>query len=159
MKKKLAIAALCMVLLFIWCNSMLPSGMSNSISEAVRAMLGRHTAEIPETIHQMLPDGILTIKHVRKFAHLLEFFSLGVLCALAFLENGKPVSRNLGWAMFVGLLAGVLDETIQLFNDRTSQVKDVWIDFLGFCIGVGLLCLVRAICRHYKLKKQKKGDA
>ena len=49
-----------------------------------------------------------------------------------------------------GMSAALLDETIQLFSEgRAGMVKDIWIDLGGFCLGVGLIWLLRR-----KKKKQ-----
>ena len=48
-----------------------------------------------------------------------------------------------------------LDETIQIFSNRGSQLQDVWLDFAGFSTGLFLVLLVRAIlCYRQKSKKQ-----
>lgn len=44
-----------------------------------------------------------------------------------------------------GLLIAFMDETIQLFSDRGSQVQDVWLDFAGVVTGVLLAVAVRRI--------------
>lgn len=89
--------------------------------------------------------GLTMTEHVlRKLAHLAEFALLG-LCLLGTVCAFTPhVLRNLTVPLFLGLLIPVLDETIQLFvAGRSSEVKDVLIDFSGVLIGIacGLVLL------------------
>ena len=47
-----------------------------------------------------------------------------------------------------------IDETIQIFTGRGSQLQDVWLDFAGFTTGLILVLAVRAIAR-----RKSKGEA
>ena len=77
---------------------------------------------------QVLP--FMTHHLLRKLAHFCEFAVLGCLLALAF----KKYSF---YALLVGLLCALSDETIQLFvPGRSGQVSDVWLDFGGIATGV-----------------------
>ena len=48
--------------------------------------------------------------------------------------------RHMSWPILGGLLTALTDETIQLFSPgRSSQVLDVWLDFMGVLAGL-LVC-------------------
>ena len=48
----------------------------------------------------------------------------------------RRILSHISWPLFFGLLAGVLDEGIQMFADgRGSDVRDVVIDFSGVVFG------------------------
>lgn len=42
-----------------------------------------------------------------------------------------------------------IDETIQIFSHRGSQLQDVWLDFSGFIVGTLLLLAAVAIRRAW----------
>jgi VanZ family protein len=105
---------------------------SGGLLETIKAML------------EFLPFvGKLTEHILRKLAHFTEFAALGFLLATdTFLFISNPV-KKMNIPAFAGLLVALTDETIQYFiPGRSSQVTDVWIDFLGVCFGIGLLLIV-----------------
>lgn len=86
------------------------------------------------------PDFINMI--IRKGAHFAEFLLLGVLIALAYKALGKRLSFYTSQIMFFCLAAGVTDEFIQSFiTGRSSDVRDIVIDFAGGLIGMGIIFL------------------
>ena len=94
-------------------------------------------------------DGIfpfLTVFLLRKLAHIGEFAILGILL-------GKSLGRTDARLLLVGLLCALTDETVQMFAvGRSSQVSDVWVDFLGILAAVLLLRLFQKL--RTKNKKQ-----
>ena len=79
----------------------------------------------------------LTEHLLRKLAHLSEFALLGFLLSQCFRVR---VTRPL----LAGLLCALCDETVQLFvPGRSGEVRDLWIDFAGVALGVGLVYLLR----------------
>lgn len=124
------------IVCFIWGNSVLSSQLSSALSMAV----GEFFASIFGT-----GDGVTTVGglSVRKMAHFTEFAALGAVASLLF----KRFLKNKGiYALGIalcGLFVALMDETIQIFSNRGSSVRDVWIDILGYTVG----CLtVAAIC-------------
>ncbi len=90
---------------------------------------------------------------VRKLAHFSEFALLGV--EISYLKKRVNRLADVSWAyvLLIGLLVAVTDESLQLLSDRTSSVKDVWLDFFGFTFGLLFLIVIFAI-----IKKKIKGD-
>lgn len=41
------------------------------------------------------------------------------------------------------ILEPVIDETIQIFSNRGSQVQDVLLDFAGVCAGMAVTLIIR----------------
>ena len=124
---------ICTVLLilnlcFIWGNSLLPGELSGALSDWVKSIL-----------EALLPgDGVSTPGGglLRKLAHFTEFAGLGIWLLWLFSMLGK---RRV-FALFCGMLAACLDETIQLFvPDRGPSLKDVGIDTCGVLTGMILL--------------------
>jgi VanZ family protein len=102
----------------------------------------------------------LTEHILRKLAHFTEFACLGFLLGadtLLFVKNGSDkIKHKIYLPAFGGLLAAQVDETIQLFvPGRSSQVKDVWIDFSGVVIGVIAVFVIYAVMRKIRKEKQR----
>ncbi len=73
---------------------------------------------------------------VRKAAHVIEYFTLGILFYLAFRTLNVSVINQGIYALFLLLLCAVLDEYFQSFVSRTSSVSDVLLDFSGGLVGI-----------------------
>lgn len=72
---------------------------------------------------------------VRKTAHFLEYFILGLIIYLVL--DIKSIKHSLLWAIIISILCASLDEIHQLFvTGRTSQVFDVFIDTIGASIAI-----------------------
>ena len=57
------------------------------------------------------------------------------------------------YVLFAGLLAAVIDETIQLFVEgRAGMIVDVWIDLGGVVFGSLLMLGFYALYRRKKIK-------
>lgn len=125
---------------FIWINSVLPGSASSRLSGYVEKIF-----------NIFFGDGFpLSEAIIRKLAHCFEFAVLGIILSLLFYEK---LSARLPLTGFLGLAAAVCDETIQLFsNGRSSQIKDVWIDFFGFAAGTLLIFI------FYAFDKETKGN-
>ena len=54
---------------------------------------------------------------------------------LSFLWDGRPLP-----VAVTGLVAAFLDETIQIFSGRGSDIRDVWIDLIGIALGMVIGC-------------------
>ena len=119
----------CMLLIFIWGNSMLPGELSRAFSDWVKDIL------FPD---RLASEGGQGSGLLRKIAHFTEFTALGVLLSWLFgmLKKGKlcPVL----W----GVAAACVDETIQFFvPGRSPGLKDVVIDSAGVLTGLVLLLI------------------
>lgn len=119
-----------LMLLFIWSNSLLGSERSNALSGWVERWLKPLVD----------PQGNITDKAfdygVRKIAHILEYALLGALMVFG---TAQMKHRSVWQLLLVVMLAAVIDETIQFYTGRTSQLQDVWIDVCGACIGMLLV--------------------
>ena len=129
-------------LLLMFCQSLLPAAVS-AIQSGWVLELFRRFLPLPLTMHM-----------VRKGAHLLEFFVLGVLTAGICRRN---CGQRLIWflaAAAAGMAAGLCDETLQLFAEgRSGNLADVWLDCLGALCGGGVACLTAGRSR----KKAEQG--
>ncbi len=110
---------------FIFFNSLQDADTSNLMSGGLLEVL-----HLPETLQYS----------VRKLAHFSFFMLLGVLVSGAFCTDKKVLIPQV---LLCVLLCACMDETLQLFSaGRSSELKDVWIDFSGAAIGTILSALI-----------------
>ena len=122
---------LCLNLALIWGNSLVSGADSGALSGGVLAFLGRLLPVLmTETGHTLL----------RKAAHFSEFALLGLLYGSRHaLVRGNVPFHLMGF----GLAVACIDETIQVFTPgRASNLIDVWIDTLGFALGLVVIHLL-----------------
>ena len=130
------VAAVAMML-FIWCNSLVPGtqsgGLSLGVVDALRSALDALG----------IPSAWVTNFVVRKAAHFTEYAVLGVLFARAFDLRRGARARTIAVVCLVLVLVPVLDETIQLFvPGRSGQLSDVLLDCCGAATGAFLTCKI-----------------
>ena len=97
---------------------------------------------------------------LRKTAHFIEFFALGVLLCLLF-------TRFLHSEMIAGLLSfvaavlyAVADECHQYFiPGRSASLKDILLDGAGAFCGILLTLLIRITIHYVWKRRQNKRDA
>ena len=144
--KLLLIILLILCVAFIWINSFMPGDISGDISGRIEKILRFIFNDSP----------IITTHRVRKLAHLCEFAFLGAVFTLIFYER---LLNHLPLIAFCGLFTANLDETIQAFSPgRSSQLKDVWIDFSGFMAGVIAIIILSCIIERKKRKQNNIPD-
>ena len=124
MKKRIYILLFCLILCFIWGNSMLSKETSGAISRFVATIIGGNQEPSTEEHHL-----------IRKLAHFGEFMSLGVVSALLCREVFSQKTEQTLFCAFVGVLVPLTDETLQIFTQRGPSLTDVWIDVGGFLSG------------------------
>lgn len=118
-------------LCFIWGHSLQPAVASTAESnfwiEFLKEYLGVAIGEF----------------FIRKAAHFTEFVILGFFLTLELGAFVKKMWKSLIYPLFAGLLAALVDETIQLFSlGRSSEVRDVWIDFAGVFFATIITCAI-----------------
>jgi len=133
---------------YIFGNSLKDGAESHESSDKIVEIV----EPVVKPIAEKLPGDKGPSFWVRKAAHVIEFFVLG-LCAMAL---GLALKHRfgpsfLGYVLFYVLLTAVTDEFIQSFTGRTSSVKDVFIDLGGAVLGIAVAGAVRAV----KARKQQ----
>lgn len=126
------------IMVFIFSHSLANRAQSSQESMGILNFLMKALGTIG------LGDG-LTEHIVRKMAHFSEFAALG-FCAAIVMQDIRIVRLPYVLNVFLfGILCAMTDETIQLFNDRSARVTDVWIDFCGSVCGCLVFLLIRWI--------------
>ena len=108
---------------------------SSALSQYVKAML-------EPLLEVFVGKGNVTEHFVRKLAHFTEFFALGAEFSLLIITGKKVSTAGVSLSLLAGLISALSDETVQLFFERGSSVKDVWLDFSGFCTALALILLI-----------------
>lgn len=129
LNKRLIIHSVLILLLllnlaFIFVQSALPREESKETSDKVGEIVG-------EIIPPETKPGEFVQINLRKIAHFVEFFTLGILSSIYVVFLGAGARRATLSLCFAPSVA-LFDETIQIFSGRASSVKDVWIDSAGF---------------------------
>ena len=139
----LAVMLLCLMWFFSAQNGEDSGRMSGRVLDLLLKLWGR---EVSYATREYLAF------FVRKAAHFSEFTAIGFLltsCGYCF-DRIRP-HRFAVPVLFSGLLAAVIDETIQLFVEgRAGMIADVWIDFGGVVTGFLLALAFYAVYRKIK---------
>ena len=135
MKRWILYIVLCLIVFFIWDNSLQNGGTSDGFS----LIFAKWIAPIANKLG--FYGNIWALNRIiRKLAHLTEFTILGgvlYVVLLRYIEYGTVVKT-----IVVGIVIASLDEFIQLFSlGRSSQLSDVLIDTVGIIIGISVVKL------------------
>ncbi len=147
-KRKIAIATVglttFLTILFIWSNSLKPSSQSRQNSAQVYSSFSN-------LLNAVFGKGAISHGLFRKFAHVVEFFVLGVEITILFnLIYGFDI-KNLVWIFTSCFVVAIIDESLQNISKRTASITDVMIDALGFSISI-----ILSYATHYLIKRIKK---
>lgn len=117
-----------------------PATVSNQLSTSI-------TEKIIETVHKIIPatDSKLANLNgiVRKNAHFIIYFVLGLFVTAALKIFGFTGTRLVLFALLICVVYAISDEFHQYFVDgRGPQVKDVLIDSAGAILGISVTTLI-----------------
>lgn len=147
MKKIVLLVITIAIALFIFINSILSADDSSTESGFILTI----AESIISFLH--IPD-MLTETIIRKLAHFTEFAGLGLFLSLTVHEWYGTFRGQIFKILFLLLSAPVIDETIQYFPvGRSSEVRDVLIDFSGAIIGLVIALLIYIVKEKRKEKK------
>lgn len=112
-----------------------PATESNELSTGI-------TEIIITTVENLIPNAefdISGLHHiVRKNAHFIAYFILGILVINALRVSGVRGYRSMVLALGICVLYAISDEVHQLFiPGRSGEVSDVLIDSAGASVGIG----------------------
>ena len=135
------IIIICLTLLFIFFQSILPPAASKEESDSVAGILSL-----------IFPRDSFIIKNIREIAHFLEYGLLGVEISLYVCFFAcKPFAASAA-SFASALLVATIDEIIQIFSGRVADILDVCTDFSGF---VTLSIITYAVCFFIFPKKKR----
>lgn len=120
---------------FIWGNSI--GSAPKSHSESRKAL-----ECVKPILEPVIGAGKVTDHLVRKVAHFAEFGALGLELAALLVVRRRVSLQGVANCLFAGLSVAIIDETIQIFSNRGSQVQDVLLDYAGVCAGIALILAI-----------------
>lgn len=142
----MTLAALAFIL-FIFSNSLQNGEESGSRSQFALAILQRFFAQAG------LPFAV-TEHFIRKAAHFLEYFALGLLLLETLRAYTPKLKRYCALPFALGLAVASCDEALQRFvPGRSGQLSDVLLDFSG--VAAGALFLLVLLWWKRNLRQQK----
>lgn len=132
---------------------------SNSLQDGLAS--GLRSAAVTQWLNHVLAHvgvGWRFSEHlVRKLAHFCEYALLGFWLMLALRVYTMRVLSHVSWPLLFGLLAGVLDEALQMSVDgRGSSVRDVLIDFSGVVCGLLVALFLLLLVRMFHVLRKSK---
>ncbi len=118
---------------FIFSNSIKDIEASRSDSDVI--------VEVVEAIYNKInASNDLNFDYiVRKGAHLLEFFVLGICTTLLYVQISKKYVSALVIVFMYVIVVAFADEFIQRFTGRGYRITDIMIDIIGAFIGIFVL--------------------
>ena len=82
---------------------------------------------------------------------------MGVLLTKTVASFVKEIWQRLFPTLFFALLIPVMDEALQYFSaGRSSEVKDVLLDFLGALTAIALVNIIYFVSKRCKKRKKEK---
>lgn len=155
--KKIVITVFVIILLatlaFIWGNSLKDRSQSANQSDKVIEIIK------PDIVETKGEEYLSFSQIIRKAGHFLEFCLLGFEISLFMLFMKKLSIQNIFNASALTLLVAVIDESLQMLNNRVADVKDVLTDFGGGLTGVAISVIFFAIVCLIIKKVQKPSTA
>ena len=132
-------------LIFIWTNSRHNGIESNAQSDKIVTQL----KPIIDPKNKIGTDDLSFI--IRKAAHFCEYSLLGAeLCLFFYSLKIKEIFAP----PFFILMSATIDETIQIYYERTSSVKDIILDFCGGLCGICIMIIIIVLCTQFSEKRK-----
>lgn len=148
-KKIISLVILVLWIGFIYGNSLLTGAESGKLSGGITEMISNILSRIGinitiENLHLI----------IRKGAHFSEYFILGIIVLLNYIQYMKELRYFMPFSFISCLLISIIDETIQTFIDgRAGSIVDVCIDTAGFTLSIIIVTII--ILNHKKKKEQE----
>lgn len=140
---------------FIFYNSAQPVESSTEASENVAEQIVSVLPSVQSATQT--PRGMRAfVQQVRKAAHAVEFFALGMeLSVLFYLLHKKLRVQTLWNTISTALAIAVADESIQILSGRGPRVQDVLLDFCGALAATALCWLLFGVLYAVQHRKRE----
>lgn len=143
LNKMLSWAAVILWMALIFYLSHQPATESNELSTGIVEI-------IVKTVDKFAPNvnfDISIFHHlVRKNAHFIAYFILGVVTFNALRRSGVRGYPSVVIALGICVLYAISDEVHQLFiPGRSGEVRDVLIDSAGASVGIGVYMVIKMV--------------
>lgn len=141
---------------FIFFNSAQPVEASKERSANVAEFL----TPTPKNEYEQPADWREFVAHVRKSAHAIEFFALGVELSVLFFWAFSPkhMPQAVWNTLSAALTVAVADESIQILSGRGPKVQDVLLDFCGAAVAASVSLLLWGAVHLYRKRIAKNAQ-
>jgi len=126
------------VILFIFSNSLPNQETSKTISQS----FGKWMTPV---LAIFFDKAVITDHFIRKAAHFIEYCIFGIVLSFLFCVKRQLNFRNILFMFLLPIWIAVIDETIQLYTKRGSQIQDVWLDYAGAFSGCCIFLLIYGV--------------
>lgn len=143
--KIMIFAFLCVAnIIFIFSNSIPSIPESKETSEQIMEI-------VDPVLSNYVDDRDMRHHIVRKSAHVIEFFCLGIFLTVLL----RTMKQSVFWGCGTGIFVALIDETIQIFTSRGAQLQDVWLDFGSLLVAVIITAVISRAGCHSAAKAHK----
>ena len=119
------------------------SAQSSAVADKIQGVVDPQQKVEPPIFHNL----------IRKLAHVIEFFVLGLfVCGFTICLGHELDKRFVSMPLLIVLLIAVGDEWLQVYTERGSLVTDVLIDFSGALAGLLMAAMLYKIILKLKTK-------
>ena len=134
-------------------NSKKSESVSNSIINGTIG--GVNNGEVLDKLENKYSKDLISA-FFRNIGHLIEYAALGFFMYNAMFQSFKKKKIFIFiFSIFSIITIGAIDEIVQSFSDRNSNIIDVCIDTAGGFIGIiGMICIYY-LFDHFKNRKIK----
>lgn len=141
------------VLLILWVSFIFY--MSNQVGTDSSNTSGFFVKELVKIIPILKPYTNIIAFFIRKIAHILEYFILGILVHQLVCEYS--VKRKKIVSILICIFLSCFDEIHQLFVPlRNGTILDLFYDSIGFLLSIYLLDVIKRKNKHYNILCGKK---
>lgn len=129
-----------------------PASQSNELSSGITKMIIDFVSGV---VPGSAPE-LINLNHIiRKNAHFIAYFILGVFTVNALYLNRLKETRAFFMSLTISVAYAALDEFHQTFvPGRSGELRDVLIDSMGALVGIALYLLVM----RFALNDRKRGQ-
>ncbi len=136
-------------------NATESSEVSNSFTDKLFSLFISDYDTMDETEKLSLVSSVQFV--VRKSAHFLSYFAMGLFCFLAVNTNNQRLRNKFIVSSSICILYAVSDEIHQLFvPGRSGEIRDVLIDSGGILLAITVSSAIIVLNRKRKEKKHEK---
>ncbi|MCQ2406912.1 MAG: VanZ family protein [Oscillospiraceae bacterium] len=152
---------MCMIFFFSAADSTKSANMSGSLLRKLLSGFVPHWQERSADIQQQIIDSLHTV--FRKLGHFSEYALLGCLLSAGVRlwpqKSRLPLPKTELWlpALLSFLYAGT-DELHQAFvPGRSCELRDMFIDLSGACVGIAVLSCILMLRRKLRRRRSKQN--
>ncbi len=125
------------------------TALSDRVTEILLNILG-----IDSPVFSPFPDGFDWLPSVRTLAHFAIFAIFGSLSALAIRSHRLGGPKDWLFPAAISLFYAIFDEIHQAFvPGRSTELKDVMVDFSGAMLGIASIALIYIWIRRRNEKR------